>query len=422
MLGAGRMDPFATYPVECGMMDHLLCDFHNFSLGECLYGFGRTAPLCHFRLIYSTAMQDAAVFHLMLAFAGFRYASLLGGSLKHEIAALSHKIEGVRLVNERIADPTNGACNANMQAAMILGGIEARLGNAQGAKDHLLGLKQMVRMRGGLAALRDDLLIMWQASWVDLSHADKLAMDYMVFHDRSFAEFVRHEAKLPESSLTVSNSLSISERDYFRICCQEFTIYLRKFQVLSLARRSVQSGLNVFNSAVCASVEYAFRPGSYLHQILCPPSGQPPSSQHTFYSQDVYRLACLFYIHSTLYAYKDLPFRTDAYIAHLQSQVVWNNLDKSCSVEGLSYVILWVLLAERDDLMQEKLERTRLVLRLMKVSRKLTTQSWRLLENVLFQWLCPRRPGLVLTNQWNPEQISSEALGQPFLGSATFGL
>jgi hypothetical protein len=406
------MDPFSAYPIQCGMIDHLLCDFHNVSLGEFLYGFGRTAPLCHFRLIYSTAMQDAAVFHLTLAFAGFRYASILGGSLKHEIAALSHKIEGIRLVNQRIADPINGACNANMQAAIILGGIEARLGNAQGAKKHLLGLKQMVRMRGGLAAFQDDLLLTWQASWVDLSHSDKLAIDYMVFDDRRFTQFMRLEARLPEPNLIVSNNLPLSERDYFRVCCQEFTVYLQKFQALAQTRRPMQSNLNVFESAVCASVEYAFRPGSSLHRILCPPSGQPSSSQHTFYSQDVYRLACLFYIHSTLYAYQDLRWRTDAYIAHLQSQVVWNNLDKSCSVEGLSYVLLWVLLAERDDPMQEKLERTRLVLRLMKVSRKMTSQSWRLLENVLFQWLSPGRPGLVLADQWDPEQISSEAFGQ----------
>lgn len=217
---------------------------------------------------------------------------------------------------------------------------------------------------------------------------------------------------MPEPNLIVSNNLPLSERDYFRVCCQEFTIYLQKFQALSQTRRSMQSNLNVFESAVCPSVEYAFRPGSSLHRILCPPSGQPSSSQHTFYSQDVYRLACLFYIHSTLYAYQDLRLRTHAYIAHLQSQVVWNNLDKSCSVEGLSYVLLWVLLAERDDPMQEKLERTRLVLRLMKVSRKMTSQSWRLLENVLFQWLSPGRPGLVLADQWDLEQISSEAFGQ----------
>lgn len=410
MLGAGRMNPFATYPIECGPIDHLLCDFHTFSLGEFLYGYSETAPLCHFRLIHSTTMQDAAVFHLTLAFSGYRYASLLGGSQKHEIAALSHKVEGMRLVNERITDPANGACNANIQAAIILGGIEARLGNSQEAKKHWLGLKQMVKMRGGLCAFHDDLLMMWQVSWIDLSHSDKLAMDYMAFNDRSFTEFTRLQAKVPESSVVVSNSLLISEENYFRICCQEFTIHLRKFQTLSLARKSVQPNANVFKSSSCASVEYAFKPGSPLHQILYPPAQSQPSSQHDFYSPDAYRLACLFHIHSALYAYKDLPSRTDAYIAHLQSQVAWNNLDRSHSLEGLSFVVLWVLLTERDDPMQEKLEITRLVLRLMKVSRRLTSHSWRSLEQVLFQWLCPKYPELRFAFQCDPEQICSEAL------------
>ena len=419
MMGAGRMDPFAVYPIKCGMTEHALCDFHTFSLGDMLYGFSPTAPLCHFRLIYCTAMQDAAVFHLTLAFAAFRYSSLLGGSLSYEIAALSHKVEGIRLVNERIGDPTKGASNANMQAAIILGGIEARLGNAQGAKDHLLGLKRMVALRGGLDEFHDDLLMIWQASWIDLSHSDKLGMDYMAFKDYSFDRFKSLNTRLPDASLTMPDRLLISEHDTFRICCQEFTYYLRKFEALSQARKAVQPETQFFGPAVYASVEYAFRPGSPLHRILSPPVGLHPNSQHSFYSQDVYRLACLFYIHSTLYSYRHLPLRTDAYIAHLQSQIVWNNLNKSHSVEGLSYIMLWILLAEREDSMQEKLERTRLVLRLMKVSRRLGAHSWRLMEKVLFQWLCPALPSLELALHWDSEQIRSEAMeSRPWHGTS----
>ena len=410
MMGAGRMDPFAVYPIKCGMTEHALCDFHTFSLGDMLYGFSPTAPLCHFRAIYCTAMQDAAVFHLTLAFAAFRYSSLLGGNLRYEIAALSHKVEGIRLVNERISDPIKGASNANMQAAIILGGIEARLGNAQGAKDHLLGLKRMVAMRGGLDEFHDDLLMIWQASWIDLSHSDKLGMDYMAFNDYSFDRFKSLNTTLPDASLTIPDRSLISEHETFRICCQEFTHYLREFEALSWARKAVPPESPVFGPVLCASVEYAFRPGSPLHRILSPPVGLHLNSQHSFYSQDVYRLACLFYIHSTLYSYRHLPLRTDVYIAHLQSQIVWNNLDKSHSVEGLSYIMLWVLLAERDDKMQEKLERTRLVLRLMKVSRRLGAHSWRLMEKVLFQWLCPALPSLELALLWDPEQIRGEAI------------
>ena len=44
----------------------------------------------------------------------------------------------------------------------------------------------------------------------------------------------------------------------------------------------------------------------------------------------------------------------------------------------------WVCLSDRDDGVSERLGRTRLVLRLMRVARKLGVESWRRLERCLF--------------------------------------
>jgi hypothetical protein len=72
------------------------------------------------------------------------------------LRALCHKIDGIRLVNTRIADPIKSVSNANMQAAIVL---TRRGGNAQAAKDHLLDLKRRVAMRGGLIAFHDELVM-----------------------------------------------------------------------------------------------------------------------------------------------------------------------------------------------------------------------------------------------------------------------
>lgn len=64
-----------------------------------------------------------------------------------------------------------------------------------------------------------------------------------------------------------------------------------------------------------------------------------------------------------------------------------NSLDRSGSVEGLSWVLLWMCLSERDEGVDDGLGRTRLVLRLMRVARKLDKESWKLLERALFDAL-----------------------------------
>ena len=42
----------------------------------------------------------------------------------HENAALAHKIKGIRIVNERISDPRKGPDDFNIQAALVMSGIE----------------------------------------------------------------------------------------------------------------------------------------------------------------------------------------------------------------------------------------------------------------------------------------------------------
>ncbi len=42
----------------------------------------------------------------------------------HESTALAHKIKGLKIVNQRIGDPNRGPDDFNIQAALIMCGIE----------------------------------------------------------------------------------------------------------------------------------------------------------------------------------------------------------------------------------------------------------------------------------------------------------
>ena len=76
---------------------------------------------------------------------------------------------------------------------------------------------------------------------------------------------------------------------------------------------------------------------------------------------------------------------------------------------------MWVCLSERDEDLVEKLGRTRLVLRLMRVARKLDMESWRGFEKALFEALVGVNTGHEDNScDWiKSETVWREVMGEP---------
>jgi hypothetical protein len=96
-------------------------------MGQIISGMGPRAPICHFRVSLNYSLEDTVIMHLVFAYASYRWATLCGGSPMHENTALAHKIKGINIVNERIGDPQRGPEDFNIQAALIMMGIEVFL-------------------------------------------------------------------------------------------------------------------------------------------------------------------------------------------------------------------------------------------------------------------------------------------------------
>lgn len=423
-LGAGRLDPFGAYPFECGPVEHQILDFHNYTMGEIAYGFGPKAPLCYFRLSVSASLQDEAILHLVLAFATYRWSTLCGGSPMHENTALSHKIKGLSIVNKRISDPKRGPDDFNIQAALVMSGIEGRIGNMVGFKSHVWGVRSMITLRGGMGALSR--VLTWQICSMELRLMDKVGIEHMPCRDKAFSEFIESQPDIarPNTGLPIFDPLALPPQLYLNMCICEFLLCLSRFRTLSSARTGYHPANPSLASlrypaAECFSVANTFRPNSPLHKILLPSRPLPNLNTNAaaahVYEQDTTRLACLFYIHATLWSFRNEPFRTDGYIARISSQTVENNIDRSGSVEGLSWILVWVCLSERDEDADERMERTRLVLRLMRVGRKLGLESWRRLETTLFDALVGFSKGTEHVGgvEWlEPATVWEEVLGE----------
>jgi Fungal specific transcription factor domain len=91
-------------------------------LGRLLFGFKSGVPFDPGPWHFVEALRDPAAFHLMLSDSAHHVASLEGHH-PSELAIL-HKLNGTRLVNQRLSNPTMAICDGNILAVMFMTFIE----------------------------------------------------------------------------------------------------------------------------------------------------------------------------------------------------------------------------------------------------------------------------------------------------------
>lgn len=212
---------------------------------------------------------------------------------------------------------------------------------------------------------------------------------------------------------------------YLSGCVTEFLIATGQFRDLSEARN--QFLLNLagdselgYPSAQCVSVPIALC--SPLASILNP--SRTLRDSHTIsqnataaalYKQETTRMVCLFYIHATLWRYRNNPTQTDAYMRRIVQEVQRNGLAFSKSLDALNWVLVWLCLDDPNlDLGKNEMgwkELTRMILRLMRVALKLGNKTWQSLERAMFDGLTGRK--LLLEGDSSSPSTSPEVSGWP---------
>lgn len=124
-LGAGRVDPFVAYPIDCGQWDHALLDYYISALGPRMFRFQTLVNRMVSRFYFNQAMQDPAAFHLLIAYSALHSSTIQGRGPTPE--AIVHKGEGIKLVNRRLTDPEMAISDGNILAAMFMANIEVSL-------------------------------------------------------------------------------------------------------------------------------------------------------------------------------------------------------------------------------------------------------------------------------------------------------
>lgn len=269
MLGAARKDPFSTYPISVDAETDASIDFYVNGLGPYLYGYNRNESFDLFRHRgFPIAAQDPAAFHANMLMASINLDMLSGRSLPG-MRALRHRVEAIRLINERLAVPVKHMDESTIYTIIVLTCLEHIWGAIGRAEVHDGGLERVLIQCGGLKALRRYPLL-----------------EHTLY---SIALVTPKMLSFGAPDLYSEDEVHYSPRDERRAMAT---------QLMDL----LQSTLSRAHSWPLSMLVFAFQPGSPLHEILISPAYDlsKPISRHGSEAAERSRLSILLHFHCML--------------------------------------------------------------------------------------------------------------------------
>lgn len=153
-LGAGRVDPFANYPVIMDADEHLeLVDHFMFTAPSvALKPQKRVCFLPLFQEVRRTAFElaqnDEAAFSVILAIAAADKSILYDDS--NHLPAIEHSTKSLQLLRTRIASPSEAAKEGTIATVALQIVYQLLFEGCDSLDQHLDALEHLVRLRGGI--------------------------------------------------------------------------------------------------------------------------------------------------------------------------------------------------------------------------------------------------------------------------------
>lgn len=151
--GPSSFDPFDSLPLRIQpYMIELLSKYTTCSY-ERLYSIEKYADYNPMRDYFlPMAFKDLALFHAIL----FSSVCLKTLTVKEVPKAVAHLKECIRLVNQRLRSPSPVVADSTILIVLMVAYTEKLTGHHKNWEVHMQGLKQMVRLRGGLKSFESN--------------------------------------------------------------------------------------------------------------------------------------------------------------------------------------------------------------------------------------------------------------------------
>ncbi|KUJ07837.1 uncharacterized protein LY89DRAFT_742603 [Mollisia scopiformis] len=192
VLGAGRIDPFADYPIKMNEGELWLIDQVNTSQDPTFRTLReRWLPV---------AVKDAANFHQFLANVSLNVSRVRGEDLENAVSVGHHSL-AIQSINQKLSDPnlrTNDDMVVGILSFVCYSTVKE---DFHSVSIHLDGLKNVIRLRGGFETIENNPVLAMLVYGVDMT--------------RSLRQDTKPLFPLPKRMLSAQNDQSADDFVFF---------------------------------------------------------------------------------------------------------------------------------------------------------------------------------------------------------------
>ena len=339
-----------------------------FAVPELSFGITDASPTNPMRdWVFPLVGESSAVLHSSLMIAAANNPTFSQGE-EGASRVLVQKGRTIGLINRAVQGRTTALEDDILYAVAGMAVTEDRFGDQASCRIHLDGLKNMIRLRGGIRSLRKNRTLCGAIAWAEISVSNYTAP---LAHSHDDNETSRG----PKIS-----TLSMLEARYEQeLFCQ----FLTKLQQVQLSKR--QSHV-LTNSHPLGQTNLLFRKGSSLMTML----GETDLDSGIITSisrmnANNCQVACLLYVNFMLCESHGSSQLTAAFLARLSTLARKHGGDKLPRA-GL---FVWVFLREMEqiDVGVDEIDPLEWLIRMIRVVRRLTPESSQMLHRVLLDSL-----------------------------------
>ncbi|KAG4431587.1 hypothetical protein IFR05_012927 [Cadophora sp. M221] len=378
-LGAGRSDPFVKFPIELNSRSRELVEliFDERS--------GRASPLTV--AWFQIGMLDAASFHQLLSGAATYFNNLRhgdGGQANGE--SLAHHAYSLQLINSQMRKPGTATTDGVISSVVGFACYYHLIGDMKSWRKHLVGLKEIVQMRGGIGSLHSNKYLRIMLSCIDISGS--CTMD-----ETPNFPFPIHlvPSTLPSLPFTSLGSFYPSHIDILALNFTNNFGLIDILQDLSLESLHLQREIQQTRGNVLKDSMYICDyTNPILHRLLSHPRQENPSA--TAVMAEMIRLAAILYLIAIRQSFGIYPTRVASQVHKLtvllmtyEGSGVENRMWED---HGLRLIELWVITVG-GILSDEKDKAVLFAKRLHAAMRRVSVATYGDLEDILreFSWV-----------------------------------
>ena len=338
ILGAGRIDPFDSFPVKSTYEVAELVDYWYFIIPQFVHRqwlkfFSQPQPCRNLIYIYR---EDSVTFLSLLHYAAQHMATSKG--LTETKATLSYKYKTIHAVNKRIQSHAGQPDDVTVLAVTMMANAERIWGDIEVAKIHCAAMRRMILQRGGFANFQHNSLVHVKVVWSLISLPP--AQPYLFSNET-----------LESNSISGSPSCASTDSLVAANAYQAFTsfstfIRRRRYQI-----RALQASRNKSDTS---NRTQAFQPGSRMFQSFSrsddnthgyedqsnSPHHRPSKFITSLPTIDYMRMACLLYFNLILDCYGDASEKTEYFLSRFLPFSAHANEDTALLAEHLIWSLI----------------------------------------------------------------------------------